>query len=232
MHAFALLQRLILFIVLSMQASLGLAADSATTEQVKVRLIAERTTVQPGSQVLIGLEQQIIPHWHTYWQNPGDSGIPTSIAWQLPDGASAGPILWPVPARHKQGILTNYGYSNRVLLLSAIKVPADAKPGSSFLVTAKTNWLVCEEVCIPQQAELAITLKVSRQGRPANRDIQAARAALPVEAPWPATVAYAKDKVQLRITSPELVAGKLEEIWFYPAQVGQAGSWRATDAQS
>ncbi|HWV18744.1 MAG TPA: protein-disulfide reductase DsbD domain-containing protein [Rhodocyclaceae bacterium] len=219
MHALAWLQRLTLLCFLV--PGLGYAADTARTEQVKVRLIPERTVVQPGSQVLIGLEQKIIPHWHTYWLNPGDSGLATSITWQLPAGTSAGPILWPVPSRHKQGNLTNYGYSDRVLLLSAIQIPADAKPGSSLPIAAKANWLVCEEICIPQQAELNLTLKVAAQRGPVNREIQAAHAALPENAPWPASVSYAQDKLQLRIANPELVAGKLEEVWFYPFKWGK-----------
>ena len=219
MHALAWLQRLALLCFLI--PGLGYAADTARTEQVQVRLIPERTVVQPGSQVLIGLEQKIIPHWHTYWQNPGDSGLATSITWQLPTGASAGPIRWPVPSRHKQGSLTNYGYSDRVLLLSAIQIPADAKPGSSLPIAAKANWLVCEEICIPQQAELDLTLKVAAQPGPVNRDIQAAHAALPEDAPWPARVSYMQDKLQLRIASPELVKGKLQEVWFYPFKWGK-----------
>lgn len=220
MRALAWLQQFALLTLL-VTAGTGHAADIASTEQVQVRLIAERTQVQPGSEVLIGLEQKIIPHWHTYWQNPGDSGLPTSIAWQLPRGVSAGPIRWPVPSRHKQGTLTNYGYSDRVLLLSALQIPADAKPGSPLHIAAKANWLVCEEICIPQQAELDLTLMVAAQAGPANRDIQAAHAALPEDAPWPATVAYAQDRLQLRITSPELVDAKLDEVWFYPLKWGK-----------
>lgn len=217
----ALLQQLALFTALLVLSAAGSAADNAMTEQVKVRLVAERSTVQPGSQVLIGLEQQIIPHWHTYWQNAGDSGMPTSITWQLPEGANAGPIQWPVPSRHKQGVLTNYGYSDRVLLLSAIQIPASAKPGSNFPLAAKVTWLVCEEVCIPQQAELDLTLKIAGQAGPANPMIQAARTHLPMDSPWPATVTHAPNKLQLRISSPELVAGKLEEVWFYPLAWGK-----------
>jgi thiol:disulfide interchange protein DsbD len=159
-HLLALLRKAFLFAAFLTPGLLQAAPERVSSEQVEVRLIAERNSVEPGSKVLIGLEQKIIPHWHTYWQNPGDSGIPTSIAWQLPEGATAGSILWPVPSRHKQGVLTNYGYSDRVLLLTSVQVPSNAKPGSSFPISAKANWLVCEEVCIPQQAELGLTLKV------------------------------------------------------------------------
>lgn len=220
MRLTVLLQQLILLASLVGLLAPAQAADSARTEQVTVRLIPERSRVQAGSEILIGLEQRIIPHWHTYWQNPGDSGTPTSISWQLPAGASAGPILWPVPARHQQGSLTNYGYSGQVILLSAIRVPANLKPGSDFPVAAKASWLVCEEVCIPQQAELQLKLKIADQAGPAHPAIQAARAALPEAAPWPATVSHAADRISLRIASPELTDARLEEIWFYPLKWG------------
>src|SRR5690606_25744042 len=96
---------------------------SAQTEQVKIRIVSERAVVQPGSDVWIGVKQEIIPHWHTYWLNPGDSGTPTRIDWTLPEGASVGPIQWPLPERHKQGSLTNYGYSGKVMLLSSVHIP-------------------------------------------------------------------------------------------------------------
>jgi thiol:disulfide interchange protein DsbD len=66
-----------------------------------------------------------------------------------------------------------------------------------------------------------LTLKVADKAGPANRAVQDAHAALPENSPWPATVSYAKDKVQLRISSPELTAGKLEDIWFYPLKWGK-----------
>ena len=197
------------------------ASDNAQFEQVKVHLLAERQTVQPDSTVLIGLEQKIIPHWHTYWQNPGDSGMATSISWQLPAGASAGPIQWPIPSRHKQGVLTNYGYSDQVILLSAVHVPGNLKPGTDFNIVAKANWLVCEEICIPQQAELGLTLKIAAKAGPANTQIQNTHAALPQDAPWPATVTYGKGKLQLRVASPELIAGKIESALFFPHTWGK-----------
>lgn len=223
MPLFANLRKLLALALLLCSATLH-AADHAETEQVKVRLIAERNLALPGSDVLIGLEQRIIPHWHTYWQNPGDSGMPTSIAWTLPAGASAGPIQWPVPTRQKQGALTNFGYAGSALLLTSIHIPANAKAGNEFPVTAKASWLVCEEICIPQQAELTLTLKIVAPGTrlpAANPAISAARTALPKEAPWAASTVRGKDTLQLRIASPELAAQKFEEIWFYPLKWGK-----------
>ena len=77
------------------------------TEQVQARLLAwapqgvpsgAQATGQPGT-VLVGLQLTHPPHWHTYWKNSGDSGLPTELQWTLPPGVMAGDIAWPV-ARH------------------------------------------------------------------------------------------------------------------------------------
>src|SRR5689334_5318885 len=85
------------------------AADTARTDEVAVRLLAGTTSVQPGQALQVGVQQRLAEHWHTYWINPGDSGLATTIAWTLPAGATAGPIQWPVPARYSIGPITNYG---------------------------------------------------------------------------------------------------------------------------
>ncbi|MEI7994200.1 MAG: protein-disulfide reductase DsbD domain-containing protein, partial [Methylococcaceae bacterium] len=97
----------------------------AETGQVKAQLIASVDAVHPGDEILVGVHQRIIPHWHTYWINPGDSGLPTTIDYALPGGAIAGEIQWPTPIRIIMGSVTNYGYENEVTLLSKVKVPLD-----------------------------------------------------------------------------------------------------------
>jgi DsbC/DsbD-like thiol-disulfide interchange protein len=114
----------------------------------------------PGAGIYLGLHQKIIPHWHTYWVNPGDSGTATSIAWTLPEGATASDIIWPAPSRFSMGPITNYAYENDVTLLTKITVPARLNPGENFAVQALVDWLVCKEECIPQQVELTLSLPV------------------------------------------------------------------------
>ncbi|MDI4633537.1 thioredoxin family protein [Pelomonas sp. V22] len=169
--------------------------DHAATAEVKVRLISPASSVQPGQKLLLALEQRIAPHWHTYWINPGDSGQATSIDWSLPAGAKAGPIQWPTPERIDIGPLSNYGYSEQVLLLSEVQLPADLKPGSTARLSASVSWLVCKDVCIPQEAELALSLPVAAEAA-ASADaplIEQAKAALPAAAPWPVQVVQSNE---------------------------------------
>ncbi|MBL0726527.1 protein-disulfide reductase DsbD [Piscinibacter sp. HJYY11] len=144
------------------------AQATAKTEQVEVRLVSAAATVQPGQSLLVGLQQKIIPHWHTYWVNPGDSGLPTTIAWTLPAGATASPIHWPTPSRYSLGPITNYGYADEVTLPSVVQVPTGLRDGDRFELKAKVDWLVCNDVCIPQNATLSLTLPVGTAATPSG----------------------------------------------------------------
>ena len=106
-------------------------------ELVRPELLADADGVTPGGTVTIGLHLRTVEGWHTYWQYPGDAGIPTRITWTLPEGYTAGPIQWPIPARTDEpGDIVTYAYHGDVLLLTDIHVPADAKPGTTVNVRA------------------------------------------------------------------------------------------------
>lgn len=203
--------------------SAGAAPAEAATEQVRARLVASVDAVYPGADILLGINQRITPHWHTYWKNPGDSGLPTRIAWQLPPGATAGEIQWPVPRRISLGPVTNYGYADEVTLLAPVKVSVDAQAGGIFPVTAKVKWLVCEEICIPQELELGLELPIVRDRSAAGQGsalIREARASLPVASPWPLTVDYGEDEIRLRISGTEIRPDSIADIGFFPDQWG------------
>ena len=111
------------------------------------------TATPNGNFIWAAVAFTIPEHWHIYWQNPGDSGIPTSITWEsLPKGVTAGPIHWPVPVRAEMGGLVNYGYENTVILPVPLQLSEDA--ATSGTITAKVDWLVCKETCIPESAVL------------------------------------------------------------------------------
>ena len=141
-----------------------LQARAVKTEHVTAELVAERSAVAPGDSLQIGLRLQHIPQWHTYWRNPGDSGLPTSIDWQLPAGARVGDIEWPAPRRLPIGPLVNYGYEGELLLPMRFTAPANAKPGTELRLVAQAHWLVCHDVCIPESATLELLLPVAGAG--------------------------------------------------------------------
>ena len=148
---------LLLCLVLAAPAAL---ANVVRTDHVTAELVAERSAVQPGQSLQIGLKLQHIPKWHTYWRNPGDSGLPTQIDWTLPAGGSIGEIEWPAPKRLPIGPLVNFGYEGELLLPLRFTAPADARPGQELKLRAQAQWLVCHDVCIPESGTLELRLPV------------------------------------------------------------------------
>jgi len=149
-------------------ASLGAAAQKAHDapqqsegDHVRVTLIGEHTSLAPGQSLQIGLLLQHEPHWHTYWINPGDSGLPTTLTWTLPPGFRTQDIEWPLPKRFDVGGLYNFGYDGEVLLPITLEVPANAAPGTTAHLAAEAKWLVCREECIPGKASLTLDLPIA-----------------------------------------------------------------------
>jgi thiol:disulfide interchange protein DsbD len=140
------------------------AAQPVTTAHVSAELVAERAAVQPGQPIRIGLRLVHQPHWHTYWRNPGDSGLPTVLNWTLPAGSQVDEIEWPTPQRLWIGPLVNFGYEGELLLPQIYMPPADARAGSTLTLKAEASWLVCREVCIPETVKLQLQLPVVEAG--------------------------------------------------------------------
>jgi thiol:disulfide interchange protein len=175
-------------------AAVAAHAQSAVvkTDEVRAELVAHAPQgVSAGKPVWLGLVIEHAPHWHTYWKNPGDSGLPTTLTWQLPPGVAAGEIAWPTPSRLPIGPLVNYGYEGKLLLPVPAEVASDFT-GESLNVKLSAQWLVCKDVCIPQQGEFALRVPV--------RATTAAHAAL-FDAAW---AAQPKDAAEAKV-SAELV---------------------------
>ncbi len=138
------------------------------TKLIEASLIADSETIVPGRGVTVGVRLEIAEGWHTYWENPGDSGIPAEVRWELPGGVRIGDLQWPVPEKVKEpGDLTVYAYKDEVVLLARLY----AVPGldlDEVTLRAAANWLVCRESCIPGDAELSLTLEVADEPVPAN----------------------------------------------------------------
>jgi thiol:disulfide interchange protein DsbD len=202
----------------------GVTASAAEVPaaRVQVDLISELQAIPAGATFWVGLRQRIAPGWHTYWINPGDSGEPAEIAWTLPDGFSAGPIAWPHPTRIPVGPVMSYGYSREITLPIPITAPAGLTPGATVTLRGQARWLVCEKICIPEEAPVALTLPVS-SGSPlpaADGVVAAARRSVPAPSPWPASFAATADRVRLSVAAQGLSAERMAEVWFYPARWG------------
>jgi len=213
--------RLLLVLLLAFGLVVEVRAQDhvAKSEQVEARLVSELEAAVPGETLRVGLEQKITPGWHTYWQNPGDVGGPTVLSWDLPEGVEAGPIQWPAPKALPYFEFVNYGYKDHVLLVSAIDVPADWPSGEPLPLRVEAEWLVCADICIPESAELSLTLPTA-SGPPTKHPDHAelfseTEAALPKPSPWPMGYALEEGRFRLLVEGG-FEADVIEAAHFFP----------------
>ena len=211
--------------VLPMLGALAIGASHACAQtsppeghHASASLVAEIRSIVPGQPFQIALRQQIQPGWHTYWLNPGDSGLPTTIEWALPQGFRAGPITWPTPKRIAYGPVVDYGYENEVLLPVTIDVPSDLASGADVALSAHASWLVCSDTCIPEDAEVRISLPVAAKAEPDpnwSGRFALNRAHLPSPNPFPTMATNSDGKIMLHVATGD--ASRLRNLMFFPA---------------
>jgi thiol:disulfide interchange protein DsbD len=200
------------------------ALAQSAAPKVQADLIAAVDAVEPGVPFTIGLRQRITPHWHTYWKNPGDSGEPTRITWSLPEGFSASQLRWPAPHAIPVGPLVNFGYSGDLLLPVTITPPKDLAADSVHL-RAHATWLVCEKICVPEEADLELTLPVARAGSKAGPSVHAdlfarTERAIPKRVPWAASFTNGSDRIVLDVAVPKMQRGDVASAAYFPNDWG------------
>jgi len=195
-------------------------ADPVHTGHIEVELVSQEAGVAPGSTVYVALSQKIQSGWHTYWRNPGDAGDATRIVWTLPAGWTAGDIVWPTPEKSRVGPLLDFAYTGDVLLPVPISVPANAQVGSVVTLKAAAAFLVCEQVCVPEDAVVTLTLPVVA-GMPGTDPKWGAKVAETLaKAPKPAglkAVFQLQGSVlKLAVTGAPLKGADVSGAFFYP----------------
>lgn len=202
---------------------------------VRVELIAEVDTIVPGEPFWVALRQEIRPGWHTYWRNPGDSGAPTTISFDLPPGFSASDIHWPVPERLAYGPLMNFGYKDEVVLPVMITPPATIDAGSISLA-ASAKWLVCADICIPEEGDMSMSLPVGPSSAPSADAplFDEVRTQIPQTIGLAARQTNLDGQVRLEIDIPGLSDHRIENVTFFPFAEGAMENpspqpWSLTD---
>jgi thiol:disulfide interchange protein len=139
-----------------------LVAGAAYGAHTQVQLLLSANPVRPGDTVWAGVDMKMDPGWHTYWKNPGDSGIATQIKWLLPPGVNAGDIQWPLPKKLPPAEVTTYGYEDEVMLLVPLTLASNLNPGTLTL-SADVSWLECQDQCIPGNTTVQAQLTVGTE---------------------------------------------------------------------
>ncbi|MGC1105085.1 MAG: protein-disulfide reductase DsbD domain-containing protein, partial [Candidatus Acidiferrales bacterium] len=203
------------------------AQEHAQGPHTVLTLLSNRASLVPGSHIRVGVWFQMEKGWHVYWVNPGDSGEPPKMEWQLPAGFRVGAIEWPAPKKLTAPSIVDYGYENEVLLMAPLSVPSNLKSGGTETISAKVDWLICREMCIPGKAQLSLTLPVNNavkgwKGTAPSADVaELINARAEVPKPQPATwKLYATDEKDDFVLTVE--TGKQETAaTFFPLEAEQ-----------
>ena len=207
-------------------------AAPVQVDHATVELISEYDAVVPGQSFDLAVRFDLEEHWHIYWENPGASGLSTTIDWVLPESIEAGEVQWPAPERIQLGGLVNYGYEEEAVFIVTLQAPEDLKLGSELAITADLFWLICKETCLPGEATLDLVLPVAFKAEPSaeaaafveSRNRQARTAH-----PW-ATTTYLEEEalvvviegealpadLYLYVDTEGLVDPSAEQVWSTP----------------
>jgi thiol:disulfide interchange protein len=215
--------KLILSLTAILVASQASGQNYQGRELVKASLIADTSAVVPGKPFIAGLLLRMAPGWHTYWKFSGDAGLPTEIKWTVPPGWKVGDIQWPIPLKTiDPGDIQTYGYQDEVLLLQEITPPAKVDT-SPVKLSAQADWLVCEKICIPGGANLALELPTSTSSEPKNTDLLARyRRLLPQKFPdsKTATADWSRNGSDLLLKVTSATAANYPSVDFFPIPQG------------
>ncbi len=214
MRAWLLL--LVGFFLIGIPHARALESTAVATAHATVTLLSESDTISPGRPVRLGLRFLVAPGWHIYWQNPGDAGAAPELTLSLPPGTRTGPINWPAPERITEGPLMTFAYTGEVLL------PFGLTPsGNTRLdVAAHVDWLVCNDVCVPESGDFKLQLAQGASKPSAQAALfQAADRRMPRPSPWPAHIA---DDGTLWLSGAGLPSD-VRDAFFFPS------GWGAVD---
>lgn len=193
-------------------------------KQAQVDLLSEQLFVTPGETFWVAIRFQLEPHWHIYWENPGDTGVPPSVNWKLPEGVQAGPLLWPCPKRIEDFSLVNYAYEESVVFLTEMKMTSSLGQ-NEITLEAHVEWLLCYEICIHEETSLRLTLPLKQTPPEFDKTLvplfKEARDALPKNlTEWTLHGKLGEKTIELKLFPPVSFSEEIQQLSFFPKEAG------------
>ncbi|MFP6874393.1 MAG: protein-disulfide reductase DsbD domain-containing protein [Verrucomicrobiales bacterium] len=142
-------------------------SSSSAQDPVSLKLVADVAAAKPGTNFRVAVKADIAAGWHIYWSNPGETGLPTHVDWEIPEGWTRSPTQYPIPQRYVQKItetvsLVSHTFEGESYFIAEITMPETAKPGSEVSITATVKWQACKEICTPPMTTpLSISVQVA-----------------------------------------------------------------------
>ncbi|MCA9781594.1 MAG: hypothetical protein KC800_32975 [Candidatus Eremiobacteraeota bacterium] len=203
------LKRLLLTLLVVFSTFTFTAAEPVRSGNVEAELISSSASPQAGEEFWVGVVLRPDEHWHTYWRNPGDTGLATTVEWTAPAGVTVSELHWPFPSVYDDGGLVSYIYEDEVVLLAKVTVSPEWQEGAGFELRAKVNWLACKEACVLGKADLSLGFPTD-----SSQSLASAAERLPDSIPVSATAEWLNDsQIKLRVQNPALES--VEGAYFF-----------------
>lgn len=189
-------------LVVALLAGAGAAAAESASpwvdlQDAKARLIARNNGLDDAGHAELGVQIRLAEGWKTYWREPGEAGLPPRLDWSASDNLADARIAYPAPHRFRSFGLTSLGYAGDVVF--PIDVRATDRDRAIDARVA-VEFMVCERICVPMHADLALRLP-PHDGAPAAHGDDIARFA--------ALVPRGAEAAGLRIDGVTIVGDRL-----------------------
>jgi thiol:disulfide interchange protein DsbD len=212
--------------LLAAAAALGFTAPAsaqvtASSPHAEGTILLERSAATPGDTFLGALRLKMADGWHVYWINPGDSGLPPTATWASSPEVTAGEFRFPTPHAIPLATLMNYGYEDEVILPFEVKIAPEAAIGSQLTLGAKFEYLICADICIPEDVTLSISLPVAATpsaDAAASSEIAETLPTIPVALTGQAVVERSGDTFRIGVVDDSLASAVASAKWirFFP----------------
>ena len=219
-HVLAALFVAVLWMAIDVGAGAAQSSDDPSPHS-EATLLSEVSSIAPGEPFTVALRLQMEDGWHSYWKNPGDAGESTSIEWDLPAGFEAKSIQWPYPHRVPFGPMTSYGYSGEVVHPVTITPPDTLSPGRSVTLAGQASWLVCDDICLPAEADVqrSVSVAASPEPGPEAEAIAAAQSKRPETVDrWTVQATRSSGSYTLALTPSDGARPDLDGAYFFPGE--------------
>jgi len=197
--------------------------NAQQTSAANAKIVIDSFSFEKSRVIPIGILIDLEKDWHIYWRNPGDSGMPTSIDFELPDGVGISEIQWPVPKVFEFDGLASFGYEKQVLLIAELNIPKNFK-SNSVLITAKLKSLICRDFCIPFNANVSKEIKLTNEflaEEEISKLFSQTRIHLPeIKNDFELSVVPEEDNIILTVMNLNYELLKINSLYFLPYENG------------
>jgi DsbC/DsbD-like thiol-disulfide interchange protein len=216
-----MIKKTVILLLLLQACIISLRAEDES-KLVKVELISGKESVNPGDEFYVAARFKIAKHWHIYWINPGDAGLPTTIEWNLPEGIEVKEIYWPSPNKYKFGEFYNFGFGDDVIV--PVRFAVKNFNAKSVRITANASWLVCREKCIPGNGSASIEINFDENTKINKKNkqlIDNALLGMPVKSDeWKFHAKLRDQFIELEIIAPDWFQNEIKNVDLFPFAEG------------